>query len=311
MTANNGQQSGFVSPIESVAVLSEDINWFAELWAPALSLGQGGSFIYVSAATKSNNNQRCIWAGVPVWGKNALQERAWFITAKVKCDPRGVIDASPFYDPWSGKHYLYYKYDDNSVGQPSRIAVSELAADRVSLVPGTEQILVQANDPSDWDGLVVEAPSMAYLPNATLPYVMLFSGSGYAGLSYATGIAYCLTPTTGCQYHWESGGGNPFLSTARTGEAGPGGAEWVVPGIPGNPLAIAYHSGVPPSQRILRFRSVQVPCMSVSTQEPYCIGAAARGAPQPGAAAAVSVGDVDPAFVATLPRPDWMPAPES
>ena len=104
-------------------------------------------------------------------------------------DPLGVIDATEFEDA-DGKKYLYYKIDGNSQGKPTPIFVRELAADGRSFAPGGAPTQVLVNDPSTWEGGVVEAPWVV-LHDGT--YYLFYSGNGYDA-RYRTGVARAKSP---------------------------------------------------------------------------------------------------------------------
>jgi GH43 family beta-xylosidase len=104
-------------------------------------------------------------------------------------DPVGVIDATYF--TADGVHYLFYKIDGNSVGQPTPIFVRELAADGESFAPGSAQIQVLVNDGGTWEGGVVEAPWV--VANDGM-YFLFYSGNVYDH-RYRTGVARSASPT--------------------------------------------------------------------------------------------------------------------
>ncbi|HEU5061413.1 MAG TPA: family 43 glycosylhydrolase, partial [Kofleriaceae bacterium] len=96
----------------------------------------------------------------------------------------GVIDASHFEDG-DGKHYLLYKIDGNSQGQPTPIYLRELAADGLSFAAGSQPVELLRNDPSSWEGGVVEAP---WLVRRRGTYYLFYSGNVYDH-RYRTGVA--------------------------------------------------------------------------------------------------------------------------
>lgn len=102
--------------------------------------------------------------------------------------PQGVIDAN-FFEDDDGKRYLYYKIDGNSVRQPTPIYVADLAPNGRSLVPGSSK-LVLTNDPSTWEGGVVEA---SWLIKRGGMYYMFYSGNVYDD-RYRTGVARASSP---------------------------------------------------------------------------------------------------------------------
>lgn len=125
--------------------------------------------------------------------------------------PQGVIDAT-FFEDKDGKRYLYYKIDGNSVGQPTPIYVRQLAADGRSFAAGSTQVQVLTNDPSSWEGGVVEAPWIAPHDGS---YFMFYSGNVYDD-RYRTGVARAKSPK------------GPF--TKKPGPILGNNAQWVGPG---------------------------------------------------------------------------------
>lgn len=98
--------------------------------------------------------------------------------------PVGVIDASYFKDR-DGKHYLLYKIDGNSQGQPTPIYLRELAADGLSFAAGSQPVEILRNDGATWEGGVVEAP---WLVRRSGTYYLFYSGNVYDH-RYRTGVA--------------------------------------------------------------------------------------------------------------------------
>jgi arabinan endo-1,5-alpha-L-arabinosidase len=101
----------------------------------------------------------------------------------------GVIDATFFLDD-DGRRYLYYKIDGNQLGAPTPILVRELAEDGLSFLPGSSEQQVLVNDPSTWEGGVVEAP---WIVKRDGIYFLFYSGNVY-DFRYATGVARGSSP---------------------------------------------------------------------------------------------------------------------
>jgi len=99
-------------------------------------------------------------------------------------DPLGVIDATYFRDT-DGRHYLIYKIDGNSQGQPTPIYARELAADGLSFADGSAAQQLLVNDPGTWEGGVIEAP---WLVERDGTYYLFYSGNVYDA-RYRTGVA--------------------------------------------------------------------------------------------------------------------------
>lgn len=104
--------------------------------------------------------------------------------------PQGVIDAHYFRDD-DGKHYLTYKIDGNSVGQPTPIYIRELAEDGLSFAAGSTQTEMIRNNTSTWEGGVVEAQ---WLIKHEGTYYLFYSGNVYDH-RYRTGVARAASVT--------------------------------------------------------------------------------------------------------------------
>lgn len=126
-------------------------------------------------------------------------------------DQGGTIDASPFRDK-SGQLYLLYKNDGNCCGDPTRIYSQRLSPDGLRLV-GDAKVL-EVNEPSTWEGNVVEAPTMWREGDR---YYLFYTANDYASQYYSIGYATCKSAAGPCQDAKE----NPIV-TSRCDAAGPG-----------------------------------------------------------------------------------------
>jgi GH43 family beta-xylosidase len=97
--------------------------------------------------------------------------------------PQGVIDAT--YVRAGTKHYLAYKIDGNSVGQPTPIYLRELAANGMSFAAGSAQVELIRNTATTWEGGVVEAP---WIVEHAGMFYLFYSGNVYDA-RYRTGVA--------------------------------------------------------------------------------------------------------------------------
>jgi beta-xylosidase len=103
----------------------------------------------------------------------------------------GVIDATFFADD-DGKKYLYWKVDGNQQrGVATPILVRELTADGMGFAAGSSAVEVLTNDPSSWEGPIVEAP---YVVKRDGTYFMFYAGNVYDE-RYRTGVARSTSPT--------------------------------------------------------------------------------------------------------------------
>ncbi|HEY5934320.1 MAG TPA: family 43 glycosylhydrolase [Kofleriaceae bacterium] len=125
--------------------------------------------------------------------------------------PQGVIDAT--YVAAGGKHYLAYKIDGNSVGEPTPIYLRELAADGMAFAAGSAQVEILRNAPGTWEGGVAEAP---WIVEHGGMFYLFYSGNVYDA-RYRTGVARA----TSIAGPYTKYAGNPILKNDAT---------WVGPG---------------------------------------------------------------------------------
>ena len=95
----------------------------------------------------------------------------------------GVIDPT-FFEDDDGSRWLFYKIDGNAAGHPTPIFVRRLSDDGLSFAPDAEQ-QVLVNEPSTWEGGVVEAP---WVVKRNGTYYLFYSGNVYDH-RYRTGVA--------------------------------------------------------------------------------------------------------------------------
>ena len=134
-------------------------------------------------------------------------------------DPLGAIDATYFRDR-DGRHYLIYKIDGNSQGQPTPIYARELAPDGRSFAVGSVRHQLLVNEPATWEGGVIEAP---WLVERDGRYYLFYSGNVYDG-RYRTGVARAASVLGPYQKH-----GAPILAN-NTRWVGPGHGSVVTAG---------------------------------------------------------------------------------
>jgi GH43 family beta-xylosidase len=96
---------------------------------------------------------------------------------------QGVIDATYVRD--GGAHYLVYKIDGNAHGEPTPNYIRELSPDGLSFAPGSQPVEILRNDPSTWEGGVVEG---AWIAPRDGTYYLFYSGNVYDH-RYRTGVA--------------------------------------------------------------------------------------------------------------------------
>ena len=198
---------------------------FGSTWAPSVAVSAAGVFVEFYAALDTQLNTHCVGRAVSATPTGPFVDVS---TSPFLCDPSlgGSIDPSVFTDA-TGQHYLLWKSDGNSIGQPSRIWSAPIDPNLDALTGNP--VVILTNDQAWQDG-VVENPNMVEVNGS---YHLFYSGGPYFTASYATGVAACASPLGPCS----DGSDNPVLASAP-GMAGPGGADTFV--SPSGQLMVAF-----------------------------------------------------------------------
>ena len=144
----------------------------------------------------------------------------------------GAIDPDGFLDVSTGKRYVTYKVDGNSIGHggscnnaiapimPTPIMLQEVSHDGISMIGGPVQIL----DRDDSDGPLIEAPTLARSEEGI--YFLFFSSNCFTTPLYDTSYA-----TATNIYGPYTKSGRPLLITGDGPDLrGPGGLDIVTDG---------------------------------------------------------------------------------
>jgi beta-xylosidase len=161
------------------SVFAEPPAWSSSnFWAPEIQEDNGKYYIFYTARQKGG--PLCVASASADEPGGPYQDHGPLI-----CEPNGSIDGFSIRDE-TGKRYLFWKEDANSVGQPTPIKVQELSDDGTQLLGQGPTTLFQ-NDPS-WEANLVEGP---YILKHKDLYYMFYSGAGCCGkqCSYALGVA--------------------------------------------------------------------------------------------------------------------------
>jgi beta-xylosidase len=98
----------------------------------------------------------------------------------------GSIDPNPYLDPVSGKLYLLWKSDDNSIGKNTHIWGQQLSSDGLSFVSGTSPSLL-LTESAFWQAPAVEGPTVIHNGST---YYLFYGANSYnsvnSGIGYAT-----------------------------------------------------------------------------------------------------------------------------
>jgi xylan 1,4-beta-xylosidase len=118
-------------------------------WAPEITYDNGKVYVYYSAHKKNGN----LCLGIASADK---PEGPYRDHGPLMCQEVGSIDAFPMRDE-SGKLYLIWKEDGNSVGKPTPIWAMQMNEERTALI-GEKKELFRNDAP--WEGNLVEGVSM-------------------------------------------------------------------------------------------------------------------------------------------------------
>lgn len=191
-------------------------------WAPELHEVNGEFLVYYTSVDA--NNVLSIGVAHATSPTGPFTDRG----SPLVQHPQGVIDAT--YVKAGTKHYLAYKIDGNSVGQPTPIYLRELAPGGLAFAAGSSAVEILRNSPSTWEGGVVEAP---WILERGGMFYLFYSGNVYDE-RYRTGVARASSITG----PYTKYAGNPILQNDATW-VGPGHGS-VVPA--GSKLYFVYHA---------------------------------------------------------------------
>jgi xylan 1,4-beta-xylosidase len=241
------------------AVLERRPRWAAgDFWAPELVRREGHVLAYYAA--EARNGKRCVAVASAQHLRGPYRDEGPLV-----CSGVGDIDPLPVTDE-HGAHWLVWKKDGNSRGQPTPIVAAPLAPGGLALA-GVPRELFRADAP--WERGLVEAPALLRHDGM---FYLLYSAGGCCGrtCTYVTGVARSrslLGP-------WEKRPG-PFLEDDAAFRC-PGHVS--VAGAPGGGLLLAYHAYArsdPANRRLL------IAALGFDAEGWPVVGAAAHPAARP------------------------------
>lgn len=158
-------------------------------WAPDVRMVDDGTFVmYYSGQLAAIPDHHCLGVATAdsITGPWTAQDEPWI------CDITrgGSIDPSGFLDEDTGRRYVVYKVDGNSIGkggdcnngveprQPTPIMLQEVARDGTTHVGRAVELL----DRTDADGPLVEAPNLIRAADGS--YVLFFSSHCFTSAAY-------------------------------------------------------------------------------------------------------------------------------
>jgi beta-xylosidase len=171
-------------------------------WAPAAQRTTAGWMLYYSTEEQVSGRE-CIGRAISSSPTGPYQDKT---SSPLLCqrDLGGSIDPSVVKGP-GGATYLVWKSNGNAVHVPDSIWSQQLSSDGLSL-RGSPGRLIGLDAP--WELGTVEAPAMVAASRSG--YWLFYAGGNWSRPDqYATGLAYCSTPTGPCQ----ETSNKPFLTT--------------------------------------------------------------------------------------------------
>jgi hypothetical protein len=215
------------------------------LWAPSVARIAGGWTAAYAApqATIEGARHNCIGLArgtSPRGPFSPVGEPICYSSSRL-----GVIDPDLYVDE-HGQGWLLWKFSGIHAQRPAGVFVRRLNEGATALAPGsqTHEILRRA---LPWEGRTIENPSMVRFRGVTY---LFYSGGSWKTTDYATGYAICAGPEGPCT---RPGNGDPLLTTASTGNLGPGGASGFVRD---DSLMLVYHAWDP--GRVDQLRRIHV-----------------------------------------------------
>ncbi|WP_082125930.1 family 43 glycosylhydrolase [Silvibacterium bohemicum] len=174
-------------------------------WAPELVNDRGHFRVYYAARKK--DGPLCVAVATASAPQGPYEDHGPLV-----CQPDGAIDPA-FVRDESGKPFLIWKEDANSIHQPTKIWIQPTSEDGLHLLGSPTAILT--NDAA-WEGEVVEGP---YILRHGDYFYLFYAGGACCGerCSYGEGVARARN----LHGPWQKDPSNPIIATN---------AEWKCPG---------------------------------------------------------------------------------
>ena len=192
-------------------------------WAPGV-LRRGSGFVMYYTVHDAPLGQQCVSVARSASPAGPFID---YTAGPLICQSSngGSIDPNPYVDPASGRLYLLWKSDDNSLGagHPTHLWSQRLTADGLSLASGQPSLLL--TESAAWQEPTVEGPTVVRHGDR---YYLFYSANRYdtaqSGIGYATSRSL-LDPYTNqsASGPWLGSGGNaqgPQGPTVFTDSAG-------------------------------------------------------------------------------------------
>ncbi|KAL8383155.1 hypothetical protein RB595_006760 [Gaeumannomyces hyphopodioides] len=219
-------------------------NWTTgrNTWAPDVRvLGNGSYVMYYSGELAADRARHCIGAAT---SQGSIRGPFRPMASPLAChvDVGGAIDPSGFLDEATGRRYVVYKVDGNSIGHGgdcnngvAPLVVTPIMLQEVCAADGVTPVgqAVQILDRADVDGPLVEAPALARTRDGS--YVLLFSSHCFSSPRY--NVNYAVARAVAGPY---SRSPAPLVQTGDFNLTAPGGAT-----ADAGAGAVAFHANCP------------------------------------------------------------------
>jgi beta-xylosidase len=174
---------GWSAPSDPLPVLP---SWASagRTWAPGVTI-VGGRYVMYYTVRDTALGIQCISVATSPTPGGPFTDRS---TAPLACQTAngGSIDPNPYLDPVSGRLYLLWKSDDNSLGRKTHIWAQPLAADGLTWSAGSAPSLL-LSESAAWQAPTMEGPTV-YRDGST--YYLFYGANNYdtgnSGIGYAT-----------------------------------------------------------------------------------------------------------------------------
>jgi len=247
----NWKEVGYVFPDGSHPIWT---NAQSDFWAPEIHYISATQSYAVFFAARDTTGLLCV--GV-AFADDILGPFEDIGTPLIRNSSVGMIDPTYWYEESTDKQYVIWKEDGNGRVPPEMytpIWLQELSLNASALVGERTEIL--ANDPSSWEGILVEGPWLIKPPNSSY-YFLFYSGNGYATPAYALGVARSENLFGPYVKYY----GNPIVHS-NTDWSGPGHCSVVQDQVDDESYFLIYHSWVAghvndPWPRVLMMDSIE------------------------------------------------------
>ena len=215
-------------------------------WAPEVISHDGRYYLFYSASTSTSDEHHRLRVAVADTPEGPFADSGKLLLPQVGFS----IDASPFRDPATGKHYLFFATDyESTEPHGTGLAVVQLADDLMSAVGEPKQVVRAVADwqiyerNRNYKGRVwtkwhcVEGPSVVHHNGR---YYCFYSGGAWHGTAYGVGFAVAEHPLGPWTDDFAPHG--PFvLKGIPEKVVGPGHNSTVI-GPDGQTLYMVYHA---------------------------------------------------------------------